>query len=198
MNIAILGGSFDPPHKGHSAIANRLLKLKLFDQVWLVPCYQHPFNKTLSPANRRFEMTKLLEGNKIKVFDFEIKRKKTSYTIDTLKFLVKTYPKNKFNFIIGTDQVESFSNWKNWKEIINNFKLFIVPRIGFKKAARELENIKNQVIRPKNITLIDKKIFPPVYISSVLTRKKIKEKKPISNLVPKKIEKYIIEHRLYL
>lgn len=211
MKIAILGGSFDPPHKGHVAIANRLLKLNHFAEIWLMPCYQHPFNKNLSSPKIRLEMTKLLEGRKtrlpspegevnggqVKVSDLEIRKKTISYTIDTLRNLARKRPQDKFYWIIGTDQVSDFTKWKNWQEIINNFKLIVVPRTGFKKAKQELERISKLVSVPKNIALINQQDFPPVYISSNLTRKKIKENKSISNLVPKKIEKYIIQNNLY-
>jgi len=197
MNIAILGGSFDPPHKGHAVIARRLLKSNYFDQIWFMPCYQHPFIKNPLSPDKRFEMTKFLENDNIKVSDFEIRKKTVSYSINTLGFLAKKYPKDKFCWIIGTDQIESLTKWKKWKEIINNFKLIIIPRSGFKKAEKELKNITEQVLSPKNIILIDRRKFPPVYVSSTLIRKKIKEKKSISNLVPKKIEQYIIQHKLY-
>lgn len=206
MNIAILGGSFDPPHKGHVTIANRLLKLIHFDQVWLMPLFQHPFNKpstesvlgkNLSAPDKRLEMTKYLERGPVKVSDFEIRKKTISYTIDTLRFLTKKRPKDKFCWVIGTDQVDNFTKWREWQEIINNFKLIVIPRTGFKKAEKELKNIAKQVIAPKNITLIDRKRFPPIYISSTLIRKKAKENKSISNMVPKKVGKYIIQNKLY-
>jgi len=100
-------------------------------------------------------------------------------------------------WIIGTDQADSFTKWKDWKEIVNNFKLIVVPRAGFKKAKKELKNISKLVGVPKNIILVDRKKFPPIYISSTLIRKKIKENKSISNMVLKRIEKYIIQNRLY-
>lgn len=197
MKIAILGGSFDPPHKGHVIIARRLLKLKHFDQVWLMPCYQHPFSKNLSSPDKRFEMTKLLEKDKVKASNLEINNKKISYTISTLRILAKKHPENKYCWIIGTDQIDAFMKWREWKEIINNFQLITVPRAGFKKAEAKLKGIAKLVTVPKNIILIDRKQFPPIYVSSTLIRKKTKEKKSILNLVPKKIEKYIIKHSLY-
>jgi len=198
MNIAILGGSFDPPHRGHVAIVNRLFNLYHFDQIWIMPCYQHPFNKNLSAPNKRFEMTKFLEKNGVKISDFEIKKNVTNYTINTLRFLTKKYPKDKFSWIIGTDQIDNFTKWRKWQEIINKFKLIVVPRATAKKAEKRLKNITKLVTTPENIILIDKEKFPPIYISSTLVRKKIKEKKSISNLVPKKIEEYIIQNKLYL
>lgn len=197
MNIAILGGSFDPPHRGHLLVAKRLLKLFGFDQVWFMPCYQHPFSKNLSPEDERFEMTKYLEAKNIKVSDYEVKRKKTSYTIDTLKSFARNQPKDYFSWIIGSDQVKTFTKWKNWQEIIEKFKLIIVPRTGFRQAQKELKNI-TKLVSAKNIMLVDKKKFPPIYISSTLARKKIKQKKSIKNLVPKDIENYIIQNKLYI
>lgn len=198
MNIAILGGSFDPPHKGHQATAKRLLKLFNFDEVWLMPLFQHPFSKNLSAPDKRLAMTKYLESAKVKVSDLEIRKKTISYTIDTLNNLTTQYPNDRFCWVIGTDQVNNFTKWKKWQEIINNFKLIVVPRTGFTKAQKGLKNIGKLVAVPKNIILIDRKKFPPIYISSILTRKRIKEKKSISNLVPKKIEEYIIQNNLYI
>jgi nicotinate-nucleotide adenylyltransferase len=197
MKIAILGGSFDPPHKGHIAIANRLLKLNNFNEVWLIPCYKHPFRKNLSAPNKRFQMTKYLEKDRVKVSNLEIKDKVTNYTIDTLKLLAKKYPNDRFFLIIGTDQVENFTKWKEWREIVNNFKLIVIPRDGFKKEESELKNISKQVKKFKNIILIDRKKFPLIYTSSTLIRRRIKQGESISSLVPKKVEKYIIRHKLY-
>lgn len=197
MKIAILGGSFDPPHKGHIAIANRLLKLNCFDEIWLMPCYQHPFNKNLSAPNMRLEMTRFLADKKIEVLDYEIKNKTTSYTIDTLEFFAKKYPKHKLSWIIGTDQVGDFPKWKNWQEIINNFKLIVVPRTDYTKAKKDLAKIAKQVTHPENVLFINRQTFPPIYISSRFVRQKIKEGKSIFNLVPKSVEKYIMQNKLY-
>jgi nicotinate-nucleotide adenylyltransferase len=197
MNIAILGGSFDPPHRGHAIVARRLLKLNNFDEVWFMPLFAHPFSKNLSHSSKRLEMTKLLESGNIKVSDFEIRKKTISYTIDTLRFLSKNNSQNTFYWVIGTDQVDDFTKWKKWKEIINNFRLIIVPRAGFKKAEKELKNIAKQVVADKNIILLNKKIFPPIYISSTLVRRRIKEGKSLKFLLPKKVEEYIIRNKLY-
>jgi nicotinate-nucleotide adenylyltransferase len=197
MNIAILGGSFDPPHRGHIIIAKKLLKLLDLDSVWLMPCYQHPFNKNLSSPNQRLEMVKYLESDNIKVSDFEIRKKTTSYAIDTLKQLTDNFPKNKFFWIIGNDQISTFTKWKKWKEIINNFKLIVIPRINSKIIESDIKNIINQVKFPGNIIKIDKNDFPTIYLSSTFIRKKIKENKSISNMVPKKVQKYIMQNKLY-
>jgi nicotinate-nucleotide adenylyltransferase len=197
MNIAVLGGSFDPPHKGHTTIAKRLLRLGYADQVWLVPCYKHPFNKNLTSSEKRLEMTECLEEKSIKISDHEIKNKTISYTIDTLEFFAKKYPNHKFSWIIGTDQIKDFTKWKSWQEIINSFKLIVIPRTGLISAKRVLTKIKKKVTSSENIIFLDKEKFSPIDISSTLIRKWVRENKAISSFVPKKIEKYIMEKKLY-
>lgn len=198
MNIAVLGASFDPAHNGHLTIARNILRSQKANKVILMPVNIHPFAKKLTSPRHRLNMAKLLEEENIEVSDLEIKRGKISYTIDTLNELKKLYPKDHFVWIIGEDQIKNFTKWKDWREIINKFKLVIVPRTGFKKAGKELKNIAKLVSFPSHIILVNKNKFAPIYISSTLIRKKIKEKKSVSNMMPKKVEEYIIKHRLYL
>ena len=138
-----------------------------------------------------------LKNKNIKVSDFEIKRKTTSYSIDTLRFFAKKHPEHKFSWIIGTDQIEDFTKWKEWKEIINNFKLVIIPRTGFNKAAKILKSIHKQVSSPNNVLSINKEAFPPIRISSTIIRNKIKQKKSTANLLPNKVAKYLKQTKLY-
>ncbi len=197
MKIAILGGSFDPPHKGHAILAKRLVRLLGFDEVWLVPCYKHPFGKKLSAVNHRFEMTKYLEDKNIKVSRLELERRGISYAIDTLKHLAKDFPRDELFFVIGSDQVRDFPKWKEWKEVTGKFKLIIIPRNGM-RSQREIAEILKRIKFKKNTVIVDKKKFPQIPISSSDIRRKIKEGKSISKLVPKSIGNYIVNHKLYL
>src|SRR3989344_6583435 len=115
MNIAILGGSFDPPHNGHRAIAGEIKKQLGLDHVLLMPCYQHPFRKSLSQALDRLAMTKLLENDDIKISDFEVKQQTISYSVDTLTTLSEMFPQDTFSWILGSDQLIDFPKWKNWQ-----------------------------------------------------------------------------------
>jgi nicotinate-nucleotide adenylyltransferase len=197
MKIAILGGSFDPPHKGHVLLSKQLLKTLMLDQIVLMPCFQHPFNKNLSPAGVRFKMAKFLEEKSIGVSDLEIKKKRPSYSIETLVELSKNNPGNAYNWIIGVDQVKDFMKWKEWKRIIDNFGLIIVPRKTTDNIELYLSKMKKQIVHPENIVVLNEKSFSPINISSTEIRKKIQKNKSISNLVPKGVEKYIIQRKLY-
>ena len=118
MKVAVFGGSFDPPHNGHLWLAKMILRRKFCEKAVLIPANMHPFAKKLSSANHRLAMTKLLENENIKVSDIEIRRGNISYSIDTLNELQKLYPQDDFVWIIGEDQIENFTKWKSWKEII--------------------------------------------------------------------------------
>lgn len=195
MNIAILGSSFDPPHNGHLTIANNVLRSRIADRIILMPVNIHPFAKKLTPAVHRLKMAKLLEGKprtssvqgkNIEVSDLELKKKSTSYSIDTLEALQKKFPKDKFYWIIGSDYLDTFTKWKDWEKIISDFGLIVVPR--YLKPPRESQ---------KNIIILSAKDFPPIDISSSEIKRRIKMGKTIKNLVPKRVENYIIENKLY-
>jgi len=197
MKVAVLGGSFDPPHKGHVAVAKKLIKLFKLNEIWLMPCYNHPFNKILSKDTDRLEMTKYLEGKNIKISGFELERKNTSYTIDTLKSLAKMYPKTEFFWIIGSDQIRNFTKWKEWKEILTKYRLIIIPRNTIRKEKKEIDGLQEMTKTKGNIVIVGKNDFSPIYISSTEIRNRIRNNRPISNMVSKNVEKYIREHDLY-
>lgn len=198
MNIAILGGSFDPPHNGHLLIAQEVLKHLPIDQVLLMPSYIHPFQKQSSPANDRFMMTKLLESDRIKISNLELQKKSISYTIDTLNELSVIYPKTTFYWIIGSDQLAEFHKWKNWREIVEKYGLIVFPRQNAKKHIDTLvkNTLKIETI-PGNVIPMNQQNLSVCNISSTEIRKKVKRGEQISSLVPKKVANYIDKHRLY-
>src|SRR5438477_12504705 len=113
MKIAILGGSFDPPHLGHVLIAEQVKEFLKIDQVWLMPLYQknmqdEVFHKNLTAVSHRLGMTKLFKNHFIKVSDYEIEQNKTSYSYETLQGLQKLHPDDEFYWILGSDQLKDF------------------------------------------------------------------------------------------
>lgn len=198
MKIAILGGSFDPPHVGHLLVAQQVKRLLNIDQVWLMPTYSHPFNKSSSQPQERLAMVKLLEDDTIKASSFEIQKKGISYTIDTLKALAKEYPYDSFYWISGSDQIKDYPQWKNWLEFVQNNKIIIYARGSEKEALeQEIKMILNLDAIPNTLYLLASKDLPTMDISSSTIREKVKRHESIRGLVPKKVEQYIIEHNLY-
>jgi nicotinate-nucleotide adenylyltransferase len=204
MKIAILGGSFDPPHLGHILIAQQILELTEIEEVWLMPNYttgtHHKiFRKQLSPAIKRFEMTKLLENNTIKVSDFELKYNKKSITITTLKMLSKQYPENIFYWITGSDKLETFHLYDDWLEIIKNYHIIIFPRehMLWDLESRVKNAFKMKKI-PENVIVLQNKELLLANISSTAIRHRVKNGLPINFLVKESVEKYIKKNNLYV
>lgn len=181
----LFGGSFDPPHLGHQIMAQEIIRKKIADEVWLVPCYKHPFDKKISPVKERLEMLNFLVSDKIKICDYEIKKNGTSFTIDTLNYFSQKMPDNKFLLLIGSDQLESFNKWKDYQDILKNYQVFVYPRIGYPV------NIKYKEM----IILSGVKEVP---VSSTEIRQSVAKKENVGKMLNNKVEKYIKNYSLYI
>ena len=204
MNIALLGGSFDPPHLGHILIARQVIEKIGVDEVWLLPLYgttAHApiFHKHLSPVSDRLAMVNMLANHHIKISDFELKHNKQSITIVTLELLEKQYPEHTFYWITGSDKLETFQQYDRWQDIIHNHNLIIFPREHMLwhledrvKEAFQLQDI------PKNVTVMHDKDLVLTNISSTMIRDRVRKGLSITDLVPTAVEEYIREHKLYI
>jgi len=203
MKIAILGGSFDPPHLGHILIAEQIIEYAGVDQVWLMPnftteTHHEVFQKHLSPPEDRMSMTKLLETDQIKASDFEIRHNKKSLTIVTLKELSQKHPEHVFYWITGSDKLETFHLYDDWQDIIWNYHLIIFPRehMLWHLEERVKESLELQTI-PENVIVLTNTDLILSNISSTAIRKRVKKRMPIKYLVTPEVEEYILKHKLY-
>lgn len=187
MNIVILGGAFDPPHFGHLLIAQQVLDFTPTDEVWLMPCFYHPFNKEMSPVKHRLAMTKLCERGKIKVSDWEAKQEKISYSISTLNVLSKRFPQHKFSFIIGSENINNFKKWKDWQKILKNYKIWVFPRDGFKKSS-----LLSRMVLVKNRFLVTSNL------ASTKIRERARRGLSLSFFVPEQVVEYIERDKVYM
>ncbi len=169
MQIAIFGGSFDPPHIGHQAIAKEALKRLDIDKLIIVPSFLNPLKvKSFLNANTRYKLIKKMFESKakIKVSSYEIKQGRPVYSIETIKYMKKKYKTSKIYLIIGADNHKSFHLWSNYEEIKKLVEIVVVTRDGFKykknKDIRKLKvNIKissTELRNTFNINYIPKKI----------------------------------------
>ena len=186
MKIGIYGGSFNPVHNGHLKVAEWILDRVKLDKIIWVPLYK-PYHKEISDledSEHRYNMLKLALKNKKKyeISRVEIDEKIISYTLDTLLKLKKQYPGNEFYEIIGGDSAETFHTWKDYKEILENAKVLVYSRRGHKVKITE------------NMELIE---APYLDISSTLIREKVENNESIFGLVPKAVEEYIYNNKLY-
>lgn len=183
--IGLLGFSSNPPHNGHLEIAKLILKKKLADAIWLVPCYRHSLSKPLISPEHRWKMALLLEDKDIQATNVEFRLKGRSYTIETVRALEKEYPCYDFFWVVGSDIVKtgSYKRWKDWEKLISLIDFFVVNRPGFR--------IKKS---PSGFVLIKGKTGN---ISSTEVRGRVSRGLPIDDLVPPKIKEYIEKHSLY-
>lgn len=190
MDIGLFFGSFNPVHIGHLIIANHCSNRDDIDEVWLVVSPQNPLKeaKDLIHENLRLHMVELAVADhpKLRASDIEFDLPKPSYTVDTLKHLTKEYPSDLFTIIIGEDSLNSLEKWKDFKFIINNFKILVYPRIDSKKEKIHWNS--------QNIEILD---CPIIGISSSFIRSEICQKKSISFLTPNNVATYIKKLNLY-
>lgn len=183
--IGILGGSYNPIHVGHIQLAEHLLRVLSFDEVWLLVSPHNPLkpaNDLLPDAIRYQWVAKSIEGmSGLVASDFELALPQPSYTYNTLTQLTATYPQNEFTLLIGADNWQVFHKWFRAEDIINNFRIAIYPRPGSDAITTPL---------PPNVQVID---APLIDISSTMIRQKIRNHEDISHLVPKVIQQEVIK-----
>ena len=167
IKIGILGGSFDPPHRGHLAISKEAIKrFKLKKVVWAITS-KNPFKqKSKTNLSSRIKLCKKIigENNNIKIkFYEEILR--SNKTIDLINHL-SINKKNEIYFIMGADNLINFHKWHRWESISKKCNIVVFDRHGFKK--KSLNSIAFKRFNKKNLKFIE---FKKVNISSSQLRK---------------------------
>jgi len=141
MRVALFGGSFDPPHKGHEAIVRKVLEMKELeiDEVWLIPAQLNP-EKVKNPVKgeHRMAMLQLIfkDEKRVHVSDWELQRQGKSYTFDTLTHFTTAYPDYKFHFVMGSDQ--RFGSWDRCHQTAGMVDFIIVNRSGHQAHPSEI------------------------------------------------------------
>ena len=176
MRVGIFGGSFNPIHKGHIAIAKGVMASGLVDEVWLMVSPRNPLKQAadLMSDSRRLALVRkaVKDIDGVKACDFEMHLPKPSYTYLTLRCLHEKYPDKQFSLLIGADNWLIFDHWVNAEEILRTTHIIIYPREGSDIDASTL---------PGNVTLLD---MPLHNISSTQIRNMIKEGEDVSDLMP--------------
>ena len=153
--IGILGGSFDPVHKGHlgiSKIAIRKFKLK---KIYWVVTKKNPFkNKTFYSLNERVNLAKKISRTQKNIQTIHLENIiKSSRTIDMVNYFIRKKNIKNIYFIIGSDNLIRFHKWKSWKKIVKLVKLIVFSRRGYDRKGMKstvVKNFKNNIIFIKN------------------------------------------------
>jgi nicotinate-nucleotide adenylyltransferase len=182
--ILLFFGSFNPIHNGHLAIANYLVEFFEFRELWFVVTPQNPHKQSSILLNDRdrqhLVQLAIQDYPKFKVSDIEFYLPKPNYTINTLTYLSEKFPTKTFSLLIGGDNLESLHKWKNYRMILDNYKLYVYKRPG--AEIREFINSNIQILEA-----------PQMEISSSFIRDAIKEGKDIRYFLPEKVYQYILE-----
>jgi nicotinate-nucleotide adenylyltransferase len=189
MNIGLYFGSFNPIHNGHLIIANYIVQNTDLEQVWFVISPQNPL-KTSSTLLNEYHRLYLVQVSiedepSLKATDIEFRLPKPSYTIDTLTYLGEKFPSHHFSVIMGSDSFQNLPEWKNYRQLLSNYPIYVYERPGFK---------------PENVYTDAKVTFlkaPLLEISSTYIRKIIREGKSIRYLVPEKVRVEIEQNGYY-
>ena len=168
-SVGILGGSFDPAHKGHLKISKIAIKKAKLKKVYWIITKKNPFKQKsfFSLSIRLKKVKKIIKSEKkIKVLYLD-KIVKSSRSINTIQYILKKKKPKILYFIIGSDILLEFHKWKSWKKIVKMVKLVVFSRSGYDKKAKVSRVVK--YLNKKNILFIKNK---PIQVSSSELRKK--------------------------
>ncbi len=196
--IGIMGGTFNPIHNGHIALAQAAFDYCGLDEVWFMPSGVSYLkqNDKVAPGEVRLEMTKLaIEGLVgFECSDLEVKREGNTYTADTLGILNQMYPDYEFYFIMGADSLFGLPKWKEPEKIAALCTLAAVVRDDVDQQALQSQEKLLERTLDAHIILIP---FHKVDISSSKIREMLAKGEDVEEMVPTKVLSYIRQNQLY-
>jgi len=218
MKLGLLGGSFNPVHHGHLAIARQTREALGLDQILFIPTNHPPHkpNGSLAPAQDRYEMVRLAIASdpSLAISDVEIRRPGKSYSIDTIRLLQQEHGAwTQLFFLIGLD---AFLDFPSWREPLTLLELcpFVVlsrPGLSFRSLSTmallppipqtSLADLDAGRISQLEVSLGTQRLtylqLPPCTVSASDIRSRIRRGLSVANLLPPLVESYILQHHLY-
>jgi nicotinate-nucleotide adenylyltransferase len=178
--VALFGGSFNPPHLAHQMACLAVLSTQRADQVWLMPCFKHVFNKPLLPFADRVGMCNALASTfapgLVSVTEVERDLGEQSRTLITVEHLLQRHPELEFALIIGTDILGESSKWYRFAELRQRVPFIVVGRAGYEGQEGDALVLPN--------------------ISSSEVRRRLHAGEPVDHLLPAGVLAYLKEHDL--
>ena len=187
MRLALLGGSFNPVHRGHVSLASSVIGLLPYDRILIIPALMSPHKRGsfYTDPEHRINMLKLAFGDKAwaEICRCEIEREGPSYTVDTIEYVYRNFRfEGKPGLIVGDDWIENFSHWKDVEKIVERTDLIVARREeGDGKFPYPCSYLRNDVVS----------------VSSTEIRQYRREGKPVDALVPSQVAEYMEKNGLY-
>ena len=196
--IGIFGGSFNPIHLGHTALAAYICEQGLVDEVWLMVSPQNPLKRdlTLLDENERLAMVRLAVAPypTLRACDFEFTLPRPSYTYHTLQALREAYPDCEFSLIIGEDNWQCFDRWSRGEDIARETQIIVYPR----DAKGQLKVFSAMPESPLSSGGGGGRGLPPLLpYSSTEVRARITQGDDTSHMLHPDVARYIKEKRHY-
>ena len=191
MKICLFGGTFDPPHIGHLLIAQTIYEAENFDKILFIPAYAPPHKNNVTPMKHRIEMVKIAisDNPNFEYSDVDIVRKGISYTIDSIVDIKRNYKltNDEIYYLIGSDSLIDFKNWKDSKEILDECNVIVAIRPGFRPS-----DIPHWILQKVHFANI-----PRFELSSSKIRSRWVKDLTIRYMVTLPIWEYLNENNLY-
>jgi len=218
LRLGLLGGSFNPVHGGHLAIARHTRETLELDRVLFIPTSQPPHkpNASLAPTQDRYEMVRpaIASDPSLAISDVEIRRPGKSYSIDTIRLLQHEYGAHtQLFFLIGLDAFLDFPSWRDPRTLLELCSFVVLSRPGLSFRSLSTVPLLPPIPYPSLADLDAGRIFrieaqiggqrliclkqPPCPISASDIRARIRQGLSVANLLPPLVESYILQHHLY-
>ena len=180
MRVALLGGSFNPPHVGHLMAAYWTLATHDVDRVWLMPAFNHPFRKNLTPFEHRVAMCELAARDvaRVEVSRIEAEVGGEGWTYEVLEHLKATRPDIEPSLVIGSDLLLERDKWRRFDRILELAKLIVVHRAGYDQPEAQGPVLAE--------------------VSSTEVRRRLAANEDVSKWVPRAVAEYARAHNLYI
>ena len=190
----MLGGAFDPPHMTHVAMARCAVQNLGVSELRVVPTglawHKH---RPLTESVHRLAMTRLAFADvpRTVVDTIEIDRGTRSYTIDTLQLWHQQWPQARLVLLLGADQAETLTTWKEWVELFRLATIYVAPRAGYSGAstATDMPSAYRDQLQLLPVSVTDH--------SATSVRDRVAHGYSVDGLVPSVVARYIADHHLY-